>query len=205
LLERQLSPDERDRASRFRFDRDRNHFIVCRGTLRELLDIGPERRFIYGDFGKPMLEDSPVRFNVSHSHGMALIAITEGREVGCDIERIDPSFADDNIPEHFFSQYEVAALRALPEKEQCAAFFRCWTRKEAFIKACGMGMSLALDSFDVTLGPDQPAALLRGADGWLLHDVEAPKGYAAAVVLEAKRPSGPASGYFRRALLNATS
>lgn len=176
-----LSAEERERARRFRFERDRNRFTACRGTLRELLGVSSGVRFAYGAFGKPRLEDSDVRFNVSHSHGMAMIATTRGREVGCDIERIDPSFADDKIPERFFSPYEVAALRALPASDQCEAFFRCWTRKEAFIKACGMGMSLALDSFDVSLG--RPA-LLRGAEGWSLYDVDAPAGYAAALVLE---------------------
>lgn len=183
-----LSLEERERAARFRFDRDRNRFIACRGSLRELLATKLRAdpvsvRFLYGRFGKPMLEHSHIRFNVSHTHGMAMIAITQGREVGCDIERIDPSFAGEQIPERFFSPYEIRALRALPETDQCDAFFRCWTRKEAYIKACGMGVSLALDSFDVTLGPDQPAALLRGADGWTLHAMDAPEGYAAAVVL----------------------
>ncbi len=176
-----LSWEERERATRFRFDRDRNRFIACRGTLRELLGLRRYENFVYGAFGKPRPEGSEIRFNVSHSHGMAMIAITRGREIGCDIERIDPSFADDKIPERFFSPNEVAALRALPARDQCEAFFRCWTRKEAFIKACGMGMSLALDSFDVSL--DRPM-LLRGADGWSLHDVDAPEGYAAAIVLE---------------------
>ncbi len=182
-LEGVLTWEERTRATRFRFDRNRNRFIACRGRLRELLGLSPRQELVCGPFGKPRLGDSEIRFNVSHSHGMAMIAITRGREVGCDIERIDPSFADENIPERFFSPYEVAALRALPAEEQCDAFFRCWTRKEAFIKACGMGMSLALDSFDVTLTADR-AMLMRGGDGWSLHNADAPKGYAAAIVLE---------------------
>jgi 4'-phosphopantetheinyl transferase len=183
-LESLLSPDERERATRFRFNRDRNRFIACRGRLRELLDVRSDVRFVYTAHGKPRVEDSEMRFNVSHSHGMGMIAITRGREVGCDIEWIDPSFIDKNIPERFFSPYEVAALRALPVNHQRDAFFRCWTRKEAYIKARGMGMSLALDSFDVTLARGEPPALLRGADGWSLHEVDAPPGYAAAIVLE---------------------
>jgi 4'-phosphopantetheinyl transferase len=175
-----LAPDEQGRASRFRFDRDRNRYIACRGTLRALL--GARAPFAYGPYGKPRLEGSEIRFNVSHSHGVGMIAIARGREVGCDIERIEQKFADEQIPERFFSPAEVAALRALPEAEQCQAFFRVWTRKEAFIKACGMGMSLALDSFDVTLG--EHAALLRGAEGWFLRAVKAPEGYAAAIVLK---------------------
>jgi 4'-phosphopantetheinyl transferase len=182
-----LSFDERDRASRFRFDLHRNRFIACRAMLRERLaeklNIAPSAmQFIYGDHGKPGLSGHELQFNVSHSHNMAMIAISESMEVGCDIERIDPSFADEQIPERFFSSYEVATLRALPVADQCEAFFRCWTRKEAYIKACGMGVSLGLDTFDVTLAPDQGAALLRGADGWTLKAVDAPEGYAAAVV-----------------------
>ncbi len=174
-----LSFEELERAARFRFDRDRNRFIACRGILRKLL--GFRENFVYGPFGKPMLPNSDVHFNVSHSHGMAMIAVTRGGEVGCDIERIDASFADDKIPERFFSTLEVAALRALPIEHQCQAFFRCWTRKEAYIKACGMGMSMALDSFDVTLGAE--AQLLRGAEGWSFHAVDAPAGYAAALAV----------------------
>jgi 4'-phosphopantetheinyl transferase len=185
-----LTPDELERAARFRFDRDRNRYIVCRGTLRELL--GVTGRFVYGPYGKPRLEGSEIRFNVSHSHGLGMIAIAQGREVGCDIERIEQKFADEQIPERFFSPAEVAALRALPEPEQCEAFFRCWTRKEAFIKACGMGVSLPLDSFDVTLG--RRAALLRGAEGWFLRAVDAPEGYAAALVLkDLRRKSRPSA------------
>lgn len=176
-----LSPDERQRAARFRFEQDRDRYTVCRGTLRKLLGVPACVSFSYGAFGKPELDRSEVQFNVSHSRGMGMIAVTRGREVGCDIERIDPEFGSENIPERFFSPAEVAALRALPLAQQCDAFFRCWTRKEAFIKACGMGVSLALDSFDVSLGPDQPAALLRGADGWSLQAVDAPEGFAAAV------------------------
>jgi 4'-phosphopantetheinyl transferase len=182
-LKSSLTSEERDRAARFRFERDRDRFIACRGRLRELLGVRPDEEFVYGRFGKPRLEGSEVRFNVSHAHGMGMIAIARAREVGCDIERVDPAFADDKIPERFFSPYEVNALRALPEGEQCRAFFRCWTRKEAFIKACGMGLQLALDSFDVTLGPDEPAAFLRGAEGWSLHSVDTPAGFIAAMVL----------------------
>jgi 4'-phosphopantetheinyl transferase len=175
-----LTRDEVERASRFRFDRDRNRYIVCRGTLRELL--GVREPFVYGAYGKPRLEGSETRFNVSHSHSMGMIAMARGREVGYDIERVDPSFADENIPERFFSAYEVRALRALPKSEQCSAFFRCWTRKEALIKACGMGVSRGLDSFDVTVG--ERAELVRGAEGWSLESVVAPEGYVAALVVE---------------------
>lgn len=178
-----LTGEEHERSARFKFDRHRNRFIACRGALRHLLDMKPGQNFIYGPYGKPALDGSEIRFNVSHSYDMGMIAITRGKEIGCDIERIEPSFAELGIPERFFSPYEVAALLTLPAEEQCAAFFRCWTRKEAYIKACGMGVSLPLDSFDVTLAPGESAAFLRGADGWILHDVQAPEGYQAALVV----------------------
>jgi 4'-phosphopantetheinyl transferase len=127
---------------------------------------------------------SDVRFNVSHSGGWALLAVTRGSEVGIDIERVDSRFAADQIPERFFSPGEVARLRGLPADQQTAAFFRCWTRKEAYIKARGLGLALPLDSFDVSLGPDDPPELLRGADGWCVQDFDAPPGFAAAVVAE---------------------
>jgi 4'-phosphopantetheinyl transferase len=171
-----LTPDERERAARFRFDVHRNRYVVCRGRLRELL--GADQPFLYGAHGKPYWEGE-IAFNVSHSHDVGMIAIGRGIELGCDVERVDPKFVDDQIPERFFSPGEVRALRALPKPEQTAAFFRIWTRKEAVIKACGLGVSMGLDTFDVTL--DEPARILRGAAGLTLKSVEAPDGFMAAV------------------------
>src|SRR5580692_3450771 len=164
-----LAPQERERAARFRFAEHRRHFIICRGTLREILsrylDQSPSRiNFVYNRHGKPGLRDSDVRFNVSHSGGWALQAVTRDCEVGVDIERVDARFISEQIPERFFSPREVAQLRALPAHQQTAAFFRCWTRKEAYIKARGLGLALSLDSFDVSLGPDDPPALLCAGD-----------------------------------------
>jgi 4'-phosphopantetheinyl transferase len=188
-----LAPQERERAARFRFAEHRRHFIVCRGTLREILSpylgLKPARiAFAYNAHGKPRLCDSDVRlpdvrFNVSHSGGWALQAVTRGRDVGVDIERMDARFANDQIPERFFSPREVAHLRALPAVRQTEAFFRCWTRKEAYIKARGLGLALPLDSFDVSLSPGDPPVLLRAGD-WSVQDFDAPPGYAAAVVAE---------------------
>jgi 4'-phosphopantetheinyl transferase len=203
-----LAPPERERATRFRFAEHRRRFIVCRGTLREILsrylELHPARiAFAYNRHGKPSLRDSrrgsdgrfsEIHFNVSHSGSWALQAVTRAGEVGIDIERIDPrfynaGFVDEQIPERFFSPREVAQLRALPADQQTAAFFRCWTRKEAYIKARGLGLALPLDSFDVSLGPDDPPALLRCAGGWSVQDLagqdfNVPPGYAAAVVAE---------------------
>jgi 4'-phosphopantetheinyl transferase len=189
VLHRLLSPEERERAARFYFPIHRQHFIACRGMLREILagylEMAPAAvRFSYNAYGKPAVLDSHCRFNVSHSGGWALFAVTEGREVGIDIERIEARVAQEQIPERFFSAWEVAQLRALPVEQQTEAFFRCWTRKEAYIKARGLGLSLPLDSFDVSLAPGEPAALLRGAGNYSLQELAAPEGFAAAVAAE---------------------
>jgi 4'-phosphopantetheinyl transferase len=194
-LRASLSPDERKRAARFRFDRDRDRYVVGRGLLRRLLSsyvgIGAaELSFVYGPYGKPLLANSELWFNLSHSGAVALFAFSTAGEVGIDVELDAPAFARERIAERFFSPAEVRALRSLPSELQGHAFMACWTRKEAFIKARGDGMSLALDSFDVSLTPGSPAALLRtewSADEpgqWRLGDVSDPdRGYVAAVAL----------------------
>jgi 4'-phosphopantetheinyl transferase len=183
-----LSPEERERARRFHFAEHRRQSILCRGTLRETLARYLHRNpaaiaFAYNRYGKPYVRGADIRFNLSHSGAWAMLAVTRDREVGVDIERIDPRFAQDQIPEQFFSPREVEQLRSLPQREQTAAFFRCWTCKEAYIKARGLGLSLPLDSFDVSLRPDDPPALLR-AGNWSIQNLEAPSGYAAAIVAE---------------------
>src|SRR5918911_1360559 len=138
-----LSADERARADRFHFRVDREYFIAARGGLRAVLGrytgTEPRRlRFAYDAYGKPSLDREAdggrFRFNVSHSKGVALYALAEGREVGVDIEYVREDFASLEIAEHFFSRGEVAALRAVTEGERASAFFDCWTRKEAYIK-----------------------------------------------------------------------
>jgi len=187
LLESLLSPDERARAARLVFAEHRHHFTVCRGTLREILgrSTGVEPRalaFVQNEYGKPALPEGRLRFNVSHSAGLALIAVSAHRELGVDIERMNRRVAEERIAERFFSPNEAAKLRALPVEEQTHAFFRCWTRKEAYIKARGMGLALPLHSFDVTLGPDEPAAILRGGEGWEIESLDPAEGFAGALV-----------------------
>jgi 4'-phosphopantetheinyl transferase len=184
-----LNDDERARALRFRHARDRDRYVARRAMLREILASylgrAPEQvEFTPNEFGKLSIAGSDLRFNLSHSHGVALYAIARGFEVGCDIERRDVGFADDQIPEHFFSPKEVRALRALPPEQQTEGFFNCWTRKEAYIKARGYGLSLPLDSFDVSLAPGAPAALQRSCDGWSVKSFEPLPGFQAAVVVE---------------------
>jgi 4'-phosphopantetheinyl transferase len=198
-LSRTLSPDEQERAARFRFEHDRYRFIAGRGILRELLarclavDPG-DVVFSYGPHGKPALagrwRGELLRFNLAHSAGVALCALAHGREVGVDVEALRPTADLDQIAERFFSAQERAALRALPRAAQLAAFFRCWTRKEAYIKARSTGLSFPLDQFDVALDDDRRSALLevRGEPGeaarWLLRDLPAGQGFVAALAVE---------------------
>jgi 4'-phosphopantetheinyl transferase len=186
-----LDQDERARSGRFHFDKHRRYFVAGRGFLRTLLarylDTRPEAvRFNYGPYGKPALDgdhrESPLRFNASHSGEWAVYGFVQHREIGVDVEYVKPHFATEGIAERFFSAGEVQALNALTEAEKPAAFFRCWTRKEAYIKAIGSGLSHPLDTFDVTLAPGEPAALLN-VEGWSLFDLDVESGYAAALAV----------------------
>jgi len=166
-LSRILSDDELARAARFRFDRDRIRYIAGRAQLRMLLadyvDAAPaELVFEYGANNKPSLAGRGPHFNLTHSGALALYAVCADVEVGIDVELYDPEFAGERIPERFFAPDEVLALRAIPEELQARGFLELWTRKEAFIKARGDGLSLALDSFSVTLGRDRPKLIRTG-------------------------------------------
>jgi 4'-phosphopantetheinyl transferase len=189
-----LSPDERARAARFHFERDRRRFTAARGVLRQILAgyLGQDPALIefnYSPSGKPSL-DSDVRFNMSHSHELALYAIARRKEVGVDVERIRPQVAEEQIAERFFSPREAATLRALPANVQAEAFFNCWTRKEAYIKARGEGLGIPLDSFDVSLAPGEPAAILAVRNEpqemlrWSIESLAPAPGYVSAVVAE---------------------
>ena len=196
---RNLAADEQARAEQFYFKRDREHFIVGRGVLRAILGGYLKRApeclsFCYGSHGKPALagesDRDAIRFNVSHSHGIALYAVTRGREVGIDVERIRFNLAVAEIARRFFSQREVAMLRALPTEEQREAFFRCWTRKEACLKARGEGLSLPLNQIDVSPAPGKPDAApgtqpdSSEASRWLLQELAPAPGYVGALAVE---------------------
>jgi len=197
-----LSLDERVRADRFHFQIDRHRFITARGCLRIILaQYVPSRpseiRFSYGSHGKPSAANASARsaelkFNLAHSAGLALYAITRRCEIGVDLEQIRADFATDQIAEHFFSPNEVVRLRSLPISKQKEAFFNCWTRKEAFIKAKSTGLSQALDQFEVTVSPDESAALLgtkwdqAEAPRWLLKSIDLGSGFAAALAFEGR-------------------
>jgi 4'-phosphopantetheinyl transferase len=194
-----LSEDELERAGRFRFPRDREHFVAARGALREILSryTGTRPRllgFDYDRYGKPSLRGEAgafgLHFNVSHSGGVALYALARGRAVGVDVELVREEFAGFDIAERFFAEREVAALRALQPGERARAFFDCWTRKEAFVKARGEGLSHPLDRFAVSLAPGEAAALVwtgedpREAERWSLSALPVGDSYRAALAVE---------------------
>ena len=187
-----LNQEEVSRAERFVFPRDRDHFIVARGRLRELvgryLHCPPNVvQFKTGRYGKLSLLDDldTLRFNLSHSNGIALYGFCRGRELGIDTEKIRPGFAGEEIAARYFSAAEQKELAEVPTELRDTAFFLCWTRKEAYIKAHGDGLQIPLDSFDVSLKPGEPATL-RSADSgrWSMRSfVPAPE-FLAAIIVE---------------------
>jgi 4'-phosphopantetheinyl transferase len=193
-----LADDERERASRYRFERDRRRFVSGRATLRRLLadylDCEPaEVELAYGPYGKPFVQRPDLSFNVSHSASCALFAFAPGFEVGIDVELPAGQKDYDRVASQFFSPCEVARFRAQPPASRPLAFLRCWTRKEAYIKARGEGLQLPLHDFDVTLDPAVPAALLRTAwssdepTEWTMRDVSNLSGGGVAA-LAARAP-----------------
>ncbi|MDD5541795.1 MAG: 4'-phosphopantetheinyl transferase superfamily protein [Acidobacteriia bacterium] len=197
-LQTVLSTDERARATRFYFDRDRNRFTATRALLRLLLGrylkVPPQSiEFSYGPHGKPFLTEeahSKVRFNVSHSHEKALLAFAKRFDLGVDVEHQRPERATEELAKRFFSGPEVKALKDLPVDLRTSGFFACWTRKEAFIKATGGGLSISLSSFTVSVDPREPARLVsiqsdsEESSRWLLENLEVGSDYRAAVAVE---------------------
>lgn len=194
-----LSDDECLRAERFYFERDRSRFIVGRGILRFILsrylEIAANKlQFCYSSRGKPELVETSgayrLRFNVSHSQALVMYAVTRDRSIGIDVEYIRPMLEAEQIVKSFFSIYENSVFQHLPQDRKQLAFFNCWTRKEAFVKAIGDGLSLPLDRFDVSLTPGEPARLLgiKGSSacstGWSLQDLTPAPGYVAALAVE---------------------
>ena len=181
-----LGDAERVRAVSFHAPRDRRRFIARHGVLRArlapYLGCAPEAiRFTASQFGKPAVEGD-IGFSLSQSRGVALIAIAPGIEVGCDIERRDPAFACAETAARFFAPGERRRLAALPAVAYAEAFYDCWTRKEAFLKALGCGLQRPLDSFEVSLAPGEPAQLLAGCDGWSVASLRPLPLFHAAVV-----------------------
>jgi 4'-phosphopantetheinyl transferase len=195
-----LSDDEHVRAARFYFERDRRRYRCARGALRAILagylEVQPsDVAFEYGSHGKPAIDrrfGSPIAFNVSHSGELALIACSRRGALGVDIEEVRPMADADDIASRFFSPREAERFRTLPPAVRNEAFFRCWTRKEAYVKAVGDGLACPLDGFDVTFAPGEPAALTVDGNAietgrWALCAIDTPDGYAGALVTEGAR------------------
>lgn len=194
-----LSPDEHERAARFVYNRDRHRFILSRVILRDILarylgELPEEIALHYEPHGKPRLRTAHsgagLEFNLAHSHELLLYAVSHKRRVGVDIERLQPMADLERIAAVAFSRTEQAKLSALTDKQQLIGFFNCWTRKEAYVKARGEGLSMPLDAFDVTLTPGRPALLLANrldpceVFRWSLHSVSPADGYVGAVAVQ---------------------
>ena len=194
-----LSSGEVTRADRFRFAADRDRFVARRGMLRRILcqyiDTKPERfDYVLGPQGKPALAepfaDHPLRFNISHSGGQAVYAVTSHADVGVDVEQIDPARADAQVANQFFAPEEVASLQTLDAERWVEGFFNCWTRKEAYIKAVGGGLSIPLDAFVVSLLPSEPTELKRiDAEArpyarWTLQSLDCGRDFKGCVAIE---------------------
>jgi len=196
VLRASLSEDERTRAARFHFEHHQVHFTVGRGLLRSILAryLGQEParlRFEYGCNGKPSLAvplgRQSLQFNLSHSHGVALFALAFGQELGVDLEQVRPIRDAEQIAKSYYTPREHALLRELsgPRKEE--AFFKCWTCKEAYLKATGTGISESLDKVEVSLAPGEPARVLsiagdaKAASAWQLEELNPAPGFVGAV------------------------
>ena len=196
-----LDEDEQARAARFRFENDRLRFVAAHGLVRCVLgwylQEPPQRlRFAFGPRGKPAITAkgaSDICFNLSHAADVALLGLARRREIGIDIEVVRAGLAQEGIAERFFAPAEVAELRSLPVTEQDEAFFACWTRKEAYVKARGDGLAMALSEFQVSLAPGNPPRLTVGYGStqrpqrWSLYDLGLRPTYCAALVVEGNK------------------
>jgi 4'-phosphopantetheinyl transferase len=193
-----LSADERERAAGFQLAEVSGRWTVARAAVRSILAryVGSAPQsllFRIGTYGKPELAGAErnICFNLSRTRGLALLAITDTRRIGIDAETVHPDIDIEGISRRFFARGEVDEIAALAPDAQLTAFFACWTRKEAFIKAIGIGLSFPLHSFRVTVRPDQPARLISIAgdepNKWTLVDLAQP-GVAAALALEGEAP-----------------
>ena len=200
-LRQTLSPDELSRAARFLAPAAQARFIVTRAILRDVLGRYAGRRpaeleFGFRPGGKPFLSSGSgaagLEFNLSHSHGMALYGVTLGRQVGVDVELVRSNLDHERIAKRFFSAAEAAGLQDVPPELRAESFFRCWTRKEAYIKARGEGLAIPLASFDVSVAPGEPPALLSVRDlpsevgRWTFLPLPPMAGYATALAVEGK-------------------
>ena len=198
ILAETLSADEWARANRFLFEKHRAHFVAARGCLRAILakymECKPgELAFFYGEHGKPALASpwnkSQLRFNLSHSAGLALIAVSLRCDIGVDVEHLDRKVGQlKDIAKRFFASGEYERLCALPREEQRRAFFCCWTRKEAYLKAVGTGLAHSLKNFEVSLGRKAKLLWIKkgNIEDWTLLHLEPAEGYVGSVAIAKK-------------------
>src|SRR5882724_5597525 len=196
-----LSADEKERARRFRNISDGKRYLIARGLLRRLLGYyvagAPDRlQFTYNALGKPSLSgqtsEAVLNFSVSHSEDRALFGFARGRRIGVDLEYVRPDIDVLGLARGHFSPAEFRQLRHLPASEQCDAFYRVWTRKEAYLKACGEGLSFGLERVEVSLGPAEPAMIRKVAgssnasEHWTLKHLSAAPNYLGAAAVEGR-------------------
>ncbi len=201
LLKSFLSPDEKAKAAKFHFVKDFHQSIVSRGLLRFLLAQYLKQNprdfvFKYNSYGKPILpfRQNPlsIEFNVSHSGKILLFAFSREFRIGIDVELVRKNFDEMEIARNFFSPNEILELTSLPVAIRKKGFYNCWTRKEAYIKGRGKGLSIPLDSFDVSLAPGKSAVLnrseaeLEGWDIWQLLDLKLDRDYVGAAAFEGR-------------------
>jgi 4'-phosphopantetheinyl transferase len=189
-----LTDDERSRANRFVSSRERDRYTVSRATLRLLLgrylQIPPDSvRIGEGPRGKPFVEgnklESELKFNLSHSQELVVYAFARQREVGIDVEKIRTDFASREVAQRYFSSQEIGELDALAPELYPAGFFRCWVRKEAYMKAHGLGFQMALDSFSVSLAQEHaPRLTASDSERWSMYSFEPFPEYTSAVFAE---------------------
>jgi 4'-phosphopantetheinyl transferase len=195
-----LSKDEISRARRFHFEADQRRFTIARGCLRKLIGRYLKRDahsivFQTNEYGKPRLageNDMPLCFNISHSGEMAVMAFTYSRELGVDIELIRENIDHQSLSERFFSEAEATILKSLADEDRLKCFYETWTRKEAFIKAVGKGLSIPLDQFDVSVGVGVSPALVdvrydcANSSGWFMSEITLNESFAGAIAVEGK-------------------
>ena len=193
-----LSKEEKEKASKFKFKKDKNCSIITRGALRLLsgkyLNLNPKDiRFKYGEYGKPYYNmETKLKFNVSHSGNMAVIGFVLIDDIGVDIEEIKTDFEVFDIASNYFSKLEIETLNELPKEKHVECFYRCWTRKESFIKAKSQGLSFPLDSFSVSIHSDKHTELLetkwdeKEKSTWKLFTFTHQQNYIGAVSVQNK-------------------
>ena len=193
LLATSLSEDEKERAARFKFAKDRRLYVAAHAALRSLLAdylrvAADTIHFVSGPHGKPALAPplaaGGLEFNLSHSQEVALVAVARQRAVGVDVEFVKREFSFDELARRFFTTKEVAALFELPQPLQREAFFKCWTSKEAFLKAKGTGLSGKLDEVAITLAADQQVRINASVPDWSLTELTLCVGYQGALVVQ---------------------